>query len=89
MSDVVMPPVEVVRMCAVQLMHPDGEIRVWSLNQQMEVIRHQAVRAAQPAALEHDLFQHGEEPPPVEIVEEDVSTLGAARRQMVDGFGRL
>src|SRR4029453_13923140 len=62
---------------------------VWSPNQQMEVIRHQAVRAAQPAALEYDLFQHREEPPPVEIVEEDVSTLGAAGRQMVDRSRRL
>jgi hypothetical protein len=89
MSDVVMAPIEVVRMGAVQPMHPNCEVGVWRLDQQMEVIRHEAIRATCPGALEDDLFHHGEESPTVEIVEEDVSALSAAGRQVVDRSGRL
>jgi hypothetical protein len=89
MPNVVVSPVEVVRVPAVQPVHADREVGVRSLNQQMEVIRHQAVGRTQPATLVDDLGQYCEEPAPVDVVEEDGPTLGPARRHVVDRVRRL
>jgi hypothetical protein len=71
MTDVVVAAVEVVRVGAVHAMHPLRDISVGRLDEQMEVVRHQAPRTALPLVVLHDVSQDAEEPLAVEIVEKD------------------
>ena len=88
-ADVVVSSVEVVRMRAVHVVHAHREVGVGGLDEEMEVIRHQAIGRTQPTVPFHHFGQHREKPAPVEIVKEDGAALSATRRDVVDGAGRL
>lgn len=60
-----MASVEAGRVDAVQLSHAEREVRVRCLDQQMEVVAHQAVAVADPAVPLHHLVEPGEQRPPV------------------------
>jgi hypothetical protein len=76
-ADVVVAAVEVVRIGAVHAVHAGCQIRFRSLDDHVEVIRHQAVRRTHPAPVLDNGAEHGQKDLPVEIIEEDRPSLRA------------
>jgi hypothetical protein len=89
MADSAVAPVEAGCVDAVQLAHGHREIRVRCLNQQMEVVAHQAVGVAETAVASDDPVEVGEQPPPVSVVPEDRRALVSTRDRVVDGVLEL
>jgi hypothetical protein len=76
---------------AVQLPHALGEIRIRRLDQEVVVVRHQAVGVNQPIEALAGCAQHIQERSPItiRIAEKDVSPLVAACRHMIQRAGKL
>jgi hypothetical protein len=75
--------VEPGRVEAVQPLHPLRERRLAALDQQVEVVPHQAVGVEPPAVAVDDVPQDAEEPAPVVLVEVDQPAVDAAGGQVV------
>ena len=73
----------------VQLAHGRREVTLWSLQEQMEVIAHQAVRMATHAVAHDHGGQHDEEPRTVLVVKEDLLTIVPASGRVIDAAGEL
>src|SRR3954468_2816957 len=68
-------------------LHALAEIRFTCADEQRNVVRHQAVSKAVPAALDDDLAQPDEVDPAIEFGDEDRPLVDAARPDVVDGAG--
>jgi hypothetical protein len=88
-ADAVVAAVEARGVDAVQLAHPEREVRVRRLHHQVEVITHQAVGMADPAVAFDDLREDTEEPLPVGRVAEDRGAFVAAGVDVVEGVLEL
>jgi hypothetical protein len=89
MADARPPFVEALRVDAVKRVHAPPEIRLRRLDQEMHVVRHQAVSKAVPAEVPDDPAQQSQIPPPIVVVEKDQPPLNAARKHMPDAGLRL
>jgi len=88
-ADPLVPSVESLGVPAVEAPHPAREIGHGSLQQQVEVVRHEAVRVEAPLVAPDDLSQPVEEEEAVPVVEEDRLTGVASRRDVVERSGEL
>jgi hypothetical protein len=70
-ADPIVPAVEALRVDSVQLPHPARQVRLRSLDDEVVVVRHQAIGVARPAVLPDDITEDTEERPTVTVVEED------------------
>jgi hypothetical protein len=84
MADPTVAGVEARRVQAVQALHPLRERRLTALDDQVEVVPHQAVNVQLPGELLGDAEQHVDEEVPVIVVHEDRAPVDTARRQVVD-----
>jgi hypothetical protein len=85
MSNTPMAAIEALRVDAVQLSHPDREIRVRRFDKQMVVVVHQAVAVAQPMLLADDFLQGSQQCLPIGVIDEDRGLRVAAGGDVVDG----
>jgi hypothetical protein len=86
------PPVTVIeltRVRAVQPLHPGAQVRLRRLEQEMEVVVHQAVREAAPALPEDDLPEQRQVRAPVIVIGEDRGAVVATGVDVVDGSSLL
>lgn len=81
-----MPPVEGLRVDAVELAHGVGEIGVRRFDEQMEVIGHQAVGMAKHIEPSERLPEDGQERISVNVIKKDRSLSVAAGSHVIDGF---
>jgi hypothetical protein len=84
-----MDVVERLRVDPLQVLDPARDVRFGRLDDEMEVIRHQAVEVELPPAAPHDLPQEAGEQLAIEVVEEDRRSVDAARGDVVDAAGDL
>ena len=89
MADVPVTLVEPSRVQAVQPVHPRREVGVREREDEMEVIRHQAVRETRPAAAIHRLSQKCHEHALVGVVGEDPIASNTSRSHMHRALDRL
>jgi len=89
MPFVAVPPVEPPRVHAVQPVHSAGDIRLRRLNEEVIVIRHQAIRMASPIEDLDDLLEQLEETEPVTVIDEDLLLAVPAGRHVVGSAGSL
>ena len=89
MPAAVVPSVEGTRISRMEPMHPGAQVRLLSLNQQMHVVRHQAVREAQPPSSLDGSLEQRQIDPPVVVREKDAPTIVAAREHVVDAGGEF
>src|ERR1700754_3868434 len=71
MTRATVPLVERLRVQAVEALHPDRKVCVWSLDQQVQVVGHEAVREAAPVVPLDRSPQHPHVCPAVVVVEVD------------------
>ena len=88
-ADPIVPAVESLRVLPVQAPHASGQVRLGGLDEQVEVVRHQAVAVAVPVVGVDDLAQPVEEGVPIPVVEEDGFARIAPGGQVVEGAGEL
>lgn len=88
-ADPAVPPIETARVDAVQLPHPEREVRAVRLDHEVKVVAHQAVRVADPAVPLDDLREAGQQPATIAIVAEDRRPLVPARVDVVEGVLEL
>jgi hypothetical protein len=69
---------------AVQSLHPVRERRLAALDDEVEVVSHQAIGMEPPAERAHHLAEVGEEESPVVVVHEHEPPVDAARCDVVD-----
>src|SRR3954468_6292075 len=84
-----MPAVEGLGVLELQAMHALPEIRLRRLHEQVNVVRHEAVREADPAEPQDD---HGEQPDVaavVIVVDKDPPAFNAARIEMKGPVGKF
>src|SRR6185295_6256250 len=84
-----MPPIEALRIPAVQLAHPERQIRLRCFKEEMIVVVHQAVGMAEPAVAIHDVGKHGEKLRSVAVVHHDVLSGVPPTGDVVGGSGVL
>ena len=84
MTDAAVAGIEVRRVGSVQALHPAREGRLTALDDEVEVVSHQAVHVHSPAELTYEAAEIDEEEAPVVVVEEDEAPVDAARRQVPD-----
>ncbi len=82
MPDAVVASVQPLRVGAVELPHPSCEIRLWRLQQQVIVVRHQDPRVQPPAADGHHTPEDVHKGLPVRVVVHDVRTGVPSRGHM-------
>ena len=68
----VVPPVERLGVHPVELSHPPGQGGIDRLDQQMVMVRHQAIRVTEPVEPFGRPFQYLEELLPIGIIEKDI-----------------
>jgi hypothetical protein len=81
------PPVEPLRVDAVEPLHPERQVLPRRLEDEVIVVVEQAERVHPPAEAPHDLVQQREELPAVVVVEEDRALLDAPRRDVEEAVG--
>jgi hypothetical protein len=86
---VAVPPVEPPRIPPIQAMHPARDVAVWRLDEQMEVVRHPAIRVTPPLEPVNHVLEELAEPEPVAGIDVNRVFADAARRHVVDGAGKL
>jgi hypothetical protein len=84
MADPAVAGVEARGVQAVQALHPLRERRLPALDDQVEVVAHQAVRVKLPREPVGHAQQQVDEEAPVIVVHEDRTPIDTARRQVVD-----
>jgi hypothetical protein len=84
-----MPTVEHLILEPLELAHPDRQISIHSLYQQMVMIVHEAVGMAAPPIAHHHLSQHGKKLLPVVGIAIDPLPGVAARGHVIDSAGKL
>lgn len=82
-STVVVAPVESFRIHAVQPVHTTRDVCLRRLDQQVIVIRHQAIRMAHPSEEVDHLLNQLNEPEPVAGVDEDLLLAVSARCDVI------
>ena len=78
MAFVSMAPVEPLGVDTVEPLHPGRNIRARCLDEQMEVVRHQAIGMAPPFEPLDDVLEDLLEPKPIARVGEDIGLADAA-----------
>jgi hypothetical protein len=61
-----------------------GEVRARRVDEQVDVVRHQAVGVDDESVDAHDAGEEAEEEAPVVVVEEDGAPVDPARREVVE-----
>jgi hypothetical protein len=89
MADVGEARVEVPRVLAIQPLHAAGQVRVRRLNEQMEVVRHEATRVDAPAVSARHPISDLEEPLPIVVILEDRLSPVPASSDVIDAAGDL
>lgn len=84
-----MPPVELLRVDAVQLSHAARQRRIECLDQKMVMVRHLAVGVAPPVEAFDDLRKNVKEKLAIRVNEEDLLARVAAAGYVVDSSGVL
>jgi hypothetical protein len=84
MPDTAMPRIEQLRVRRIQPLHPLRELLQVSADEQVKVIRHQAVQKARPLELTGDAPQAHEEAAAVAVVMEDRAARDSSGGDMVD-----
>lgn len=79
------PPIEGLRVHAVELAHGFGQIGVWGFKKQVVVIGHQAVGMAKHIEPAKRLPKDGQERIPVDVIKKDRSLGVAAGRHVIEG----
>jgi hypothetical protein len=80
-----MPPIEDLRVHAVELAHGFGQISVGGFKKQVEVIGHQTVGVTEHIEPAERLPEDGQERIPVDVIGKDRSLGVAAGRHVIDG----
>jgi hypothetical protein len=80
-----MPPVEGLRVDAVELAHGFGQIGVRGFEEQMEVIGHEAVGMTKHIEPAQRLPKDGQERIPVDVIDKDGGLGVAAGGHVIDG----
>jgi hypothetical protein len=88
MADAAVASVEGRGVQPVQPLHPLRQRRLPALDDQMEVVAHQAVGVQLPGAAVGDAKQELDEEPPIVVVHEDRAPVDATRGQVVDAVGK-
>jgi hypothetical protein len=83
------PAIEGLRIATVQPMHPTAQLRHRRLDEQVNVVAHQAVRETTPRHLPRRARQQGEISPAIQVVDEDRPARGAAREDVVEVAGQV
>jgi hypothetical protein len=81
------PLVEGAGVAAVQVPHPVGEVRQWSLDEEVVVVPHQAAHVSAPAVAPFDPAQDVEEDDPVSVVQHDRRVVVATDPDVVERAG--
>jgi len=89
MSISIVPSIEKLRVAAVHHSHAEGQLLLRGLDDQVIVVRHQAVRMAGPVVPSDDRAQQRQECLPVNIVEEDLAMIGATVGDVIDPVWKL
>src|SRR5687768_1274533 len=84
-----MPAVERPCVSAVKPVHSATEIRRWRLDQQVQMVAHQAVSERPPALSPDHLGEVAEIATAIDVVDEDRLLDGTARPHVVDRAGAL
>src|SRR5690348_1583055 len=74
---------------AVQALHPGGEIRLWGLDEEVVMVRHQAEAVAAPAEPFDDLAEHQPKELEVAWIPIDGAASNATRPEVVRAAGYL
>src|SRR3954453_13350292 len=89
MSGSVMAFVERKRVTALKPLHSVGEIRLRSLDEEMHVVRHQAIAEEAPALTKHHGREQCDVPPVVVVIHKYAATVDAARDDVMDPVDNL
>src|SRR5512133_3811920 len=89
MADMRKAGVEVRRILAIQSLHTAGQVRVRRLNEQMEMVSHEAIGMDPPAVAAHDSIADLEEPPPIVVILVDRLSPVPASGDVIDAPGNL
>lgn len=89
MANSLMRPITGLRVAAVQLPHPLGQVWRRGFTHEMIVIVHQTIRMAQPPIAVHHVSKERPEHPPVGIRRDDRLPRVAATGDMIDGVRKL
>jgi hypothetical protein len=84
MPDPTVAAIEALRVYAVELAHPLGEIRLGCLDQQMVVIAHQAIGITTPLKAPDHLSQHTQKTSPGRFIQTDVFPSVASRGHLIN-----
>jgi hypothetical protein len=85
----IVPLIEELRVATVHHPHAAGQLRPRSLNDQVVVVRHQAVRMAGPAIPSDNRAEQRQEGLPVSVVEENLAMIRASVGDVIDPVGKL
>ncbi len=89
MPDAVMRAIDVLRINAIQLAHPPGKIAFDGLHHDLIMVSHQGIGMADPIEPLADGTQDVEPGRSIGVSGENRFALVAARRNMVQGAGKL
>src|SRR5829696_5660165 len=89
MAGIAVPVVEPLGIGAVEPLHPGRDVRLASLDHEMEMIRHQAIRVAFPPQPPDDVFQNGEKPNVVTLCVKDFLPAITTGDHVIDAAGKL
>ena len=81
------PAVEALRVHAIHLPHPPGQVRVGSFNKEVVVITHQAEGVKYPAIPIDRRAKYAQEDAAIGVVQKDVRLRITARGDVVNGTG--
>jgi hypothetical protein len=89
MPDSVVPSIQCLRVNAIQLPHPLGQVPIWRLDYQMIVVIHQTVGMADPVKALGDLKKGSEKQFTVSVVPKNRLAFVAPRSDVVQGPRRI
>jgi len=89
MARFAVPTVEMLRIAAVQPLHPSREIRIRSSHDQVIVRRHQDERMARPLVAKDDLVEEIQKAASIDIVAIDGLPGHAPRRDVIESTGEV
>jgi len=88
-ASALVPPVEALRVPAVERAHTSRNVRVRRLDQEMEVVSHQAIGEALPVEPHNRATEPVEEGQAIECIGEDWGAAIAACRHVIEAAGYL
>jgi hypothetical protein len=89
MPDPTVAAIEALRVYAVELTHPLGEIRLGCLDQQLVVVAHQAIGMTASLKAADHLSQHTQKTSPGRFIQTDVLPSVASRGHLINCTGKF